>query len=128
VKKLDVEAVELHLLGSAPTPNNAVKGIAIVYLDQNRALIDYSEIEPLLRAIDALSRLDETSTKLASFQGRYRTQGDLEITVFRQTRSGTAVKVEIGICNPAMIFLTLDDLAKLRAMINEAKTRLDEIG
>jgi hypothetical protein len=128
VRKLEVEAVELHLLGYAPSPNNAVKGIAIVYLDQNRALIDYDKIDQLLKAIDALSRVDETSTKLVSFQARYRTVGDLEITVFRQTRSGTAVKVEIGICNPATVYLTLDDLAKLRAMIKEAKTRLDEIG
>src|SRR5262249_4439218 len=56
VKKLEVEAVEVHLQGYAPTPNSAVKGIAIVYLDQNRALIDYDKIDPLLQAIDALSR------------------------------------------------------------------------
>jgi len=62
VKKLEVEAVEVHLQGYAPTPNSAVKGIAIVYLDQNRALIDYDKIDPLLKAIDALSRVDETST------------------------------------------------------------------
>ena len=127
VKRLDVEAVELRELGKPPNSVMAAKGIAIVYQEQNRALIDYEEIDPLLNAIDALSRVDETATKLASFQARYRTQGDLEITVFRQTRSGTAVKVEIGICNPATVFMTLDDLAKLRAMIKEAKTRLDEL-
>jgi len=127
VKRLDVEAVELRELGKAPNAFTAAKGIAIVYQEQTRALIDYEEIDPLLNAIDALSRVDETSTKLASFQARYRTQGDFEITVFRQTRSGTAVKVELGICNPATVFMTLDDLAKLRAMIKEAKTRLDEL-
>jgi len=127
VKRLDVEAVELRELGKAPNAISAAKGITVIYLDQNRALIDYEEIDLLLNAIDALSRVDETVTKLASFEARYRTLGDLEITVFRQTRSGYAVRVAIGICNPATVFMTLDDLAKLRAMIKEAKTRLDEI-
>lgn len=127
VKKLEVEAVEMHLLGNPLSANNAVKGIAIEYLE-NRALVDYDWIDQLLNAIDTFLRIDETSTKFASFQARYRTLGDLEITVFRQTRSGTAVKVQFGICNPATVYLTLDELAKLRAMIKEAKTRLDELG
>ena len=53
--------------------------------------------------------------------------GDLEIAVFRQTRSGAAVIMSTGICDRATATLSLDDLAKIRAMIQEAKTRLDEI-
>jgi len=53
--------------------------------------------------------------------------GDLEIGVFRQTSRGTAVIVTTGICDLATATLTLDDLAKVRAMIAEAKARLDEI-
>jgi hypothetical protein len=131
VKKVDVEAVEMRYLGKASNPRGitAAKGIAVILMDQqNRAWVDYDEIDPLLNAIDRLSRVDETTTKLANFEGHYRTEGDLEITVFRQTRSGTAVRINIGICNPSTVYWTLDDLAKLRAMIKEAKTRLDELG
>jgi hypothetical protein len=32
-----------------------------------------------------------------------------------------------GLCERTAITLTLDDLAKVRAMIQEAKTRLDEV-
>ena len=65
--------------------------------------------------------------QLAGFEARYRTLGDLEIGVFRQTRTGTAVVLTTGICDLATRHLTLDDLAKVRAMIHEAKTRLDEL-
>ena len=63
----------------------------------------------------------------AGFEARYKTLGDLEIAVFRQTRGGNAVIMTTGICDHATTAMSLDDLAKVRAMIQEAKTRLDEI-
>jgi hypothetical protein len=113
------------------------KGIVIVVLqggerpnerpNDNRAFNDYEEIDPLLNAIDAVARVDETVTKMPGFEARYRTLGDFEVGVFRQTRSGTAVIVQTGICDSARNTLSLDELAKLKAMIQEAKTRLDEL-
>jgi len=95
--------------------------------NDNRAFVDYDEIDPLLNAIDMISQVDESATKLTGFEARYKTLGDLEIGVFRQTRSGRAVLIHTGICERATGTLTLDDLAKLRAMIQEAKMRLDEV-
>lgn len=94
---------------------------------ERRAFVDYDEIAPLLNAIDAIARVDETTTKLVGFEARYRTLGDLEIGVFRQTRSGNAVIIGTGICERVTQTLTLDELAKVKAMIQEAKSRLDEI-
>lgn len=124
-----IDAIEMREMGNVAR----AKGIVIVLRDNGekpkdvRALIDYEEIDPLLNAIDVISRVDETSTKLAGFEAKYRTLGDLEIGVFRQTRSGTAVILRTGICDQATETLTLDDLAKVKAMIQEAKTRLDEL-
>lgn len=94
---------------------------------ESRAFIDYDEIDGLLNAIDVMSRVDETTTRLVGFEARYRTQGDLEIAVFRQTRSGNAVTLTTGICERVTGALSLDDLAKVKAMIQEAKSRLDQI-
>ena len=124
-----VDAVEMREMGNV----SRAKGIAISLRQNaerqtdNRAFIDYEEIEPLLNAIDAIARVDETFTKLPGFEARYRTLGDFEVGVFRQTRSGTAVIILTGLCDRARVTLSLDDLAKLRAMIQEAKTRLDEL-
>jgi len=129
VRGVRIDALEMRELGNV----GRAKGIVIVLREggerpnDNRAFVDYEEIDALLNAIDAISRVDETATKLAGFEAKYKTLGDLEIGVFRQTSRGTAVIVSTGICDRATQTLTLDDLAKVRAMIQEAKARLDEI-
>lgn len=123
-----IDAVELRAEGG-----ERVKGVVVSLSgnsetrNQERAYIDYSELDPLLNAIDALSAVNESSTKLANFEAKYRTNGDLQISVFRQTRSGSAVIFSTGICEQVTQPLSLDDLAKFRAMILEAKGRLDDI-
>jgi hypothetical protein len=94
---------------------------------ENRSFIDYEEIDRLLKALDAIARVNESVTRLASFEARYRTLGDLEIVVFRQSRIGNAVSLTSGTCDRVTGLLTLDELDKLKAYIVEAKTRLDEI-
>ena len=94
---------------------------------ENRSFIDYEEIDRLIKAIESVSKVNETMSKLASFEARYRTRGDLEVNVFRQTRSGTAASLSSGICDRVTALLTLDDLDKLRGYLIEAKGRLDEI-
>jgi hypothetical protein len=129
VRGVRIDAVEMRELGNAAR----AKGLVVVLREggerpeDNRAFVDYEELEPLLNAIDAIGRIDETATKLAGFEARYKTLGDLEIGVFRQTSRGTAVVLTTGICDRATASLSLDDLAKVRAMIQEAKARLDEI-
>ena len=94
---------------------------------ENRSFVDYDEIDRLLRGLDAVARVNESVTKLASFEARYRTLGDLEINVFRQSRSGNAASLTSGICDRVTGLMTLDELDRLKAHIVEAKTRLDEI-
>jgi len=130
VRGIRIDAVEMRDLGSAV---GRAKGLVITLREggeqpkEDRAFVDYDEIDLLLNAIDAVSRADETVTKLAGFEARYKTIGDLEVGVFRQTRSGTAVTMTAGLCDLVTISMSLDDLGKVRAMFQEAKTRLDEI-
>ena len=130
VPGLRIDAVHVRDVGSAV---GGAKGIAVVLREggerpnEDRAFVDYDEIDPLLNAIDMISQIDESVTKLAGFEARYKTRGDFQVAVFRQTRSGRAAIIHTGICEGATGTLTLDDLAKVRAMIQEAKARLDEI-
>ena len=129
--EIRVDAVELR----DNTTSTRAAGITIAMREneqdrnnENRALIDYEEIDSLLRAIDFSAKVNETVTKLAGFEARYRTPGDFELVVFRQGRaSGTAASVTTGICNRVTGLLTLDELELLRAHIVEAKARLDEL-
>ena len=125
-----IDAVEMREMGNV----SRAKGVVVVVSGgesnnrprDNRAYVDYEEIEPLLNAIDAAARIDETTTKFPGFEAKYRTLGDLEITVFRQTRSGNAALMTTGICEQTRTTLTFDELSKVKAMIQEAKARLDE--
>ena len=124
-----VDAIELK---DTQTATRAI-GLAIVLRElgenprENRSFIDYEEIDRLLKALDTVAKVNESTTKLASFEARYRTIGDLEFNVFRQSRSGTAASVTSGICDRVTALMTLDELDRLKAHIVEAKTRLDEI-
>jgi hypothetical protein len=129
VRGVRIDAVDMREMGGV----SRARGVVISLreeggrLSDNRAFVDYEELDALISAIDAVSRIDETMTRLPGFEARYKTLGDLEISVFRQTRSGTAVILATGICDRATQTMTLDDLAKIKAMIQEAKARLDEL-
>ena len=92
-----------------------------------RALIDYDEIDPLIKAFDTIAKADESITKLTHFEARYRTKGDFEILVFKQIAGTVAAAVEGGFFDRSRLWLTLDDFIKLRWQIAQAKERLDEI-
>lgn len=129
IRGIRIDAIEMRELGNV----SRAKGVVFSLREggerprEDRAFIDYEEIEPLLNAIDVISRADETVTKLAGFEARYRTIGDLQITVFRQTSRGNAVMLTTGVCEQTTGLISLDELAKIRAMIQEAKARLDEL-
>ncbi len=126
-----IDAVEIK---EARAGGDRAMGIVIVLREpgerpsESRAFVDYEEIDRLLRAMGAVISVNESITKLVGFEARYRTVGDLEISVFRQSRiSGTAASLSGGICDRVTALLTLDEMDRLRAHIVEAKTRLDEI-
>ena len=99
-----------------------------------RSLIDYEEIEALLKTAiptgtgPIVPKADDSVTKLSHFEERYRTRGDFEAIVFKQL-NGTAVSVAIegGFFDRVRLFMSLDDLTKLRWMISQAKDKLDEV-
>lgn len=123
-----VEATEIR-----DTANSTrVQGVVITLVADGgpageiRALIDYDEIDPLIKAFDIVAKSDETITKLTHFESRYRSKGDFEIMVFKQVTGGVASAIEGGFFDRSRLWLTLDDFVKLRWMIAQAKERLDE--
>jgi hypothetical protein len=111
-------------------------GVVITFLpaDANsraaeiRSLIDYEEIDPLIKVVDTMVKADDSVTKLSHFEERYRTRGDFELMVFKQqTGTSVAAAIEGGFFDRLRLLLIMDDLVKLRYMIAQAKERLDEI-
>ena len=128
IRSVRVDALELRDLGNSTRATGIVIALGAdnERPRENRAYIDYEEISALMNGIDAVSRVDEMMTKFPGFEARYRTLGDLDISVFRQTARGTAVRISAGVCDQVTVTLTLDELAKLHALISEAKDKLDQ--
>ena len=96
--------------------------------DEIRSMIDYEEIDGLVKMVDTMIKADDNVTKLSHFEERYRTRGDFEVMVFKQqTGTSVAAAIEGGFFDRLRLFLIMDDLIKLRYMIVQAKERLDEV-
>lgn len=133
VRGADIRVDAIEIKEARPGGDRAL-GLVIVLREQgetprdNRAFVDYEEIGNLLQALESVSKVNESASKLVGFEAHYRTVGDLEFRVFRQSRaSGTAASLTAGICDRVTGLLTLDEMDRLRAHIVEAKARLDEI-
>ena len=95
--------------------------------EEIRSMIDYDEIDALLKAMDAASKASESITRLSHFEVRYRTKGDFEVMTFKQLENNViAAAVEGGFFDRARLYLSIDDLVKVRWMIAQAKERLDQ--
>jgi hypothetical protein len=96
--------------------------------DEIRSMIDYEEIDALVKVVDTMIKADDNVTKLSHFEERYRTRGDFEVMVFKQqTGTSVAAAIEGGFFDRLRLFMIMDDLIKFRYMIVQAKERLDEV-
>jgi hypothetical protein len=124
-----VEASEVRDSVSGATASGAV--VTIVAdggpAGDIRSFIDYDEIDALVKAMDIAAKASETITRLSHFEVRYRTKGDFEIMVFKQLENNViAAAIEGGFFDRSRLYLSIDDLVKLRWMIVQAKERLDQ--
>jgi hypothetical protein len=93
-----------------------------------RSLIDYEEIDALVKAIDTATKAGDSTTQLTHFEVRYRTRGDFEVLVFKQlTDNAIAAAIEGGFFDRSRLYLTIDELTRLRWMMVQAKEKIDEI-
>ncbi len=122
-----VEATEIREAGNSARATGVTITINSPDPGDVRCLIDYEEIDDLVKAFDALAKADDSTTKLTHFELHYRTRGDFEIIVFKQTSGGIAAAIEGGYFERSRILLTLEDFTKLRWMVVQAKEKLDEI-
>ena len=122
-----VEATEIRNAANS----DRVTGVGITINPEltveTRSSIDYEEIDRLVKALDLLVKADDSITKLTHFEIRYRTRGDFEVMTIKQINGSVVVAIEGGFFERTRLFLTPDELTKLRWLIAQAKEKLDEI-
>ena len=122
-----VEATEIREAGNSTRATGVTITLNTPEPGDVRCLVDYDEIDDLVKAFDAMAKADDSTTKLTHFELHYRTQADFELIVFKQLTGGIAAAIEGGYFERTRILLTLDEFTKLRWMVVQAKEKLDEI-
>ena len=109
------------------------RGVALEIIGQgqlkDRLLIDYDELEPLLKGVDTLSKIDSSVTSLDSFDAAFTTRGGLRLAALGNRRTGS---FRFGLRdlrqNLAPISFSREEMVRFSSLITEAKKRLDSIG
>ena len=93
---------------------------------ENTSYIDYDEIDSLVKGIDYIGKIDNTSTKMKEFQADYRTKGDLMISTFSLNKE-VMIAISSGTIGKASTYFKLSSLAEIRDLIINAKAQIDSI-
>lgn len=92
---------------------------------KDRSFIDYEEVDALLAGLDYILVASPSVTQLSSFEATYRTKGNFAVSTFSSGYSGIGASIQCGYLRPASAYLSLEQLHKFRALVAEAKLRLD---
>jgi len=90
--------------------------------------IDYDELEPFINALAYLNKVDWSITSLSSFDASITTRSGFRASAFSSKRS-SAIEFAVrtaGAGNPP-ILLSRDQLAEMRGLLEQARTKLDSI-
>lgn len=94
---------------------------------EDRTIVDYDEMDSVLKAIDYLNKIDWSVTPLTGFNAAYATKGGFRIAAFSSRRSGA---IEFSLRSGRMskgLLITQSQLAQFRGLIDQAKRKLEEI-
>lgn len=109
-----------------------VRGVRVVVTEnpgrQEEAFIDPDEIPELLRGIDAILRTQTNPTSFQSFELRYRTRGELEVSAYN-TDAYVQYAIQAGRATKATALnLKAEDIAAFRGILVRARDRLAAAG
>ena len=89
-------------------------------------VVDYDELDLLVKGIDYIGKITYDATQLAGFEASYTTKSGLHIIAHSERKQGT-IQTFIQFGEISRIPLNSDQLTQLRNLITQAKATLDEI-
>ncbi len=108
-------------------------GVLIGFKEGNAAeensFLDYDELDPLLVGMDYISRADYNITELPSFAVGYITRDELRISAYSSNKNPGTIQATLQTRRDerVRVLLAPEQLAQLRTLIQQAKTKLDEL-
>jgi len=95
---------------------------------EDSTTVDYDELDPLLKAIDYISKADPNVTSLNHFEAFFTTKAGLRVASYISRRTST---VEASItsqrANRSKTWINQTQLAEFRILLEQAKAKLDAL-
>jgi hypothetical protein len=86
------------------------------------------EIDGMIAAIDYLSKTDASITALQSFEGVYKTRGELRLATFSSKQTGVVqATIQSAHQYRTGALLTMDQFARFRLLLQQGKEKLDSL-
>lgn len=109
-----------------------VRGLVVEVVEsqyrKERSFVDADEISELLKGIDALLEVKANPTTFKSFEVRYTTRGELQLTAFNTSNGSVLFAVQTGrVVRAQRVGLTEADLQKLRSFFEAASQKLNAL-
>ncbi len=89
-------------------------------------IIEYDELDPLLKGIEQIGKVEKTVTRLPNFEATYRTRGTFAIKTLNGPDGKVQASVQIGLEHPINVTFNLEILGQFRSLIQQAKAVLDD--
>ncbi|MBW8864398.1 MAG: hypothetical protein JF609_05645 [Verrucomicrobia bacterium] len=113
----------------SPDVGNKLQGLVLDYSEggeHQRAVIDYAEVDSLLRAVDFIKSATYDVTGLPGFEAVYQTRDGFRVTgVGAHRQSSVQTYVQFAGCQ--RILLDSDQMSQLRNAISQARNTLDQL-
>jgi hypothetical protein len=126
--EVSVRCREITDAGTGRRECGIVVNIALGGLTEAGLLVDYEELDSLLDGLEYLGKLDWSVTPLPDFQAVYTTKGGFRADALGSRRTGN---IEFDVRNTRVsaprLPLSRDQLAQLRSLVEQAKSKLDSL-
>jgi hypothetical protein len=111
----------------------AVRGLVVEVVESQyrteRSFVDADEIPELLRGFDALLEVKANPTQFKSFEVRYTTRGELQLTAFNSSNGSIMFAVQAGRTLKAQrVGLGTAEMQQLRQLFQSALLKLQAVG
>ncbi|HTD67658.1 MAG TPA: hypothetical protein VK846_14120 [Candidatus Limnocylindria bacterium] len=115
-----------------PGTNRRESGVIVTVTQveglEDTTVVDYDELDGLIRGINYISNVDWSVTSLSHFEAGFTTRSGFKVASFSSRRSGT---IEAFALSNRLIrsrsALTMAQLAQLRVYLEQAKAKLDVV-
>jgi hypothetical protein len=94
---------------------------------EDATVVDYDEMDGLLKSVDYVSKADASVSLLPSFSAGYTTKAGLRISAYTSQRKGQIKFVLHGSHFVKGIPLSPDQLSKTYDLLAQAKAQIDQL-